>query len=131
MRHAPLDARPAQKWLHRASTVLSGVLVVLAVPMVVLSIYALGSVLVSLPCDRAGHVGESDYCEDVGIGAGIGSVVGTTALVIGGSLLIGAAGLLLRPGLRGRVMLVIGSLVVGSPVVFFLALELIWIPLRE
>lgn len=131
MRHAPIDARAAQKWLHRASTVLSGVLVVLAAPMVVLSIYALGSVLVSLPCDRAGHVGESDYCEDVGIGAGIGSIVGTTALVIGGSLLIGAAGLLLTPGLRGRVILAIAGLIIGSPIVFFLALQFVWIPLRS
>lgn len=82
------------------------------------------------PCDRAAHRGNSDYCGDEGIAKAIVFIFSTFMLVVGGSMMTGAAALFLRPRLRGRVMLAVVGVIIGLPVVFLLALRLISLSLR-
>jgi len=82
------------------------------------------------PCDRSAHRGNSDYCGDVGIANAITFIFATFVVVVGGSMMTGAAVLFLRPRLRGRVMLAIVGVIVGLPILFLLALRLISSSLR-
>ncbi len=103
-------------------------LAALAVPLLVFTVWMAVDALAAVRCHRNDHVGNgSDYCEDATLFAAIGVVYGTIALVVGGSMITIAARLFLRPGVRGRVMLLIGSAIVGSPIVIFLAVQLIWL----
>jgi hypothetical protein len=122
--------QPPRWWPGRTSAIISGVLAALAVPLLVIGSWMFLAVLFASPCDRATHRGDSDYCGDVGIANAITFIFATFMVAVGGSMMTGAAGLFLRPGLRGRVMLAIVGVIVGLPIVFLLALRLISLSLR-
>ena len=113
---------PAAKWWPgRTSAIISAVLVALACPFLAYATFAFLIVLLTqIPAHKPGEARN----EDVGLGIALAYFVGVIALTFGGLLVIGAAGLFLRPGFRGRVMAYIAGLIILLPVAAALALSL-------
>jgi hypothetical protein len=123
--------QPPRSWPGRTRVIISGVLAALAVPLLVFTVWTAVDALANVPCHRNDHPGYgSDYCGDTNLFAAIGLMYGTITLVVGGSMAMGAAGLFLRPNLRGRVVLIIASLIICIPILFLVALNFVWLPLR-
>ncbi len=108
-------------WPGRISAIISAVLTVLACPLLAVTAWAFVSILLShRPDDRPGYQRDEDY----GIGVAIAYMYGVVLLWIAGALLIAAAGLFLRPGLRSHVMYTVFGLMVALPIVEILAVRL-------
>lgn len=117
-----IDEQPPEStlrwWPGRTSAIISATLVVLACPVLAYAIvFLLGAVFIRIPVGKPGF----QRNEDTGLAIAVGYIFGSIALAIAGVLLMGAAGLYLRPGFRGRAMLIIAGLIVLLPVVAVLA----------
>lgn len=106
------DAPTPRWWPGRTSAIISAVLAAWALPFLAITIWVLFEVLLSSPCDPSTKLG-SDPCYGENLGNGYGFLLGIITLFVGGSLMIAAAGLFLRPGLRARVMRAIFAFTIG------------------